>query len=94
MNKHLALVSTQGSAIIHAPQGARLTQRVLVQANELYRVPPTFHHVRVKQGIGHISHGGRDFIICPGDLLDLQRIKDVALVSPLQSESLVLELFE
>jgi len=50
--------------------------------------------VRTRHGIAHISHQGKDFIVRPGEALRLERGKDVALVSPLHSESLVLELFQ
>lgn len=70
------------------------SQRLFLYANELYRVPAIYRQVRTRQGIAHISHQGKDFIICPGEALQLERGKDIALVSPLHSESLVLELFQ
>ncbi len=69
-------------------------QRLFLYANELYRVPSAYREVRTRCGIAHISHQGKDFIVRPGEALQLERGKDVALVSPLHSESLVLELFQ
>lgn len=68
-------------------------QRLFLYANELYRVPAAYRQVRTRHGIAHISHQGKDFIVRPGESLRLEKGKDVALVSPLHSESLVLELF-
>ncbi len=70
------------------------SQRLFLYANELYRVPASYRQVRTRHGIAHISHQGKDFIVRPGEALRLERGKDVALVSPLHSESLVLELFQ
>lgn len=71
----------------------RLTQRIFLYPNELYRVPATYRQVRAQQGIAHISHGGRDLIVMPGESIALAQIADVALVSPLRNGVLVLELF-
>lgn len=73
---------------------AQPSQRLFLYANELYRVPSAYRRVRTRHGIAHISHQGKDFIVRPGELLKLEAGKDVALVSPLHSESLVLELFQ
>ena len=70
------------------------SQRLFLYANELYRIPSTYRQVRPRHGIAHISHRGQDFIVRPGEALRLEKGKDIALVSPLHSESLVLELFQ
>jgi hypothetical protein len=71
----------------------RLTQRILLFSRELYRVPSCYRRLLARQGIAHISHGGRDLILMPGESVTLAQIPDVALVSPLRGEALVLELF-
>jgi hypothetical protein len=91
MHANLALIPATGA---HRQPAERLAQRVLLYADELYRVPPVYRQVRAKQGIGHLSHGGRDFILRAGESVRFAGAKDVALISPLHSESLVLELFE
>lgn len=85
----LGLVSHQGSQAV----GDQPAQRLFLYANELYRVPSAYRQVRTQHGIAHVSYAGKDFIVCPGEALRLAPGKDIALVSPLHSESLVLELF-
>lgn len=70
-----------------------LAQRIFLHPNELYRVPATYRQVRTSRGIAHISHAGRDFVLQAGECATLDRAADVALISPLHSETLVLELF-
>jgi hypothetical protein len=62
--------------------------------NELYRVPASYRQVSAQRGIAHISHGGKDFIVRAGECFSFENDTDIALVSPLRSESLILELFE
>ncbi|MBX3012209.1 MAG: hypothetical protein KF832_11915 [Caldilineaceae bacterium] len=92
MPTQLSLVPT---ALASSPRhcGSQLTQRILLYPNELYRVPSSYRQVRTAQGVAHISHHGRDFVVHPGEWLCLERSTDVALVSPLRSEAVVLELF-
>lgn len=93
MNTQLALVATSSAQHSCQEQGGRLAQRIFLYANELYRVPAAYRHVRTQQGTAYISHGGHDFIVPSGECVDLKRGTDAILVSPLRSESLVLELF-
>jgi len=90
----LALVSASAAQQGGCAQGARLTQRIFLYPNELYRVPSTYRQVRTRNGIAHISHGGRDLIVQPGECVSLDHVTDAALVSPLRGETLVLELFQ
>jgi len=73
--------------------GLRLMQRICLYPNELYRLPPHYRQVRASQGIAYISQGGKDFVVPTDEELTLERTDDVALVSPLRSEALILELF-
>jgi hypothetical protein len=94
MRIDLALVASQSAQRSGRDRDVRLTQRLFLYPNELYRVPPSYRQVRTRHGIAHISQSGKDFIIRPGELLNLERGTDAALVSALHSESLVLELFQ
>lgn len=69
------------------------SQRLFLYAHDLYCVPSAYRRVRTRHGIAHISHQGKDFILHPGEALTLERGKDTILVSPIHSDSLVLELF-
>lgn len=92
MDTQFALVSSAATSRSRAKE-AQLAQRIFLYADELYRVPPVYRQARTRQGVAHISHGGRDFIVHSGESINLARAGDVALVSPLSGESLVLELF-
>ncbi|GEM_PF-1529004 len=94
MDTHFALIPAVATPPNRHDRGSRLVQRVFLYADELYRVPPRYRRALARQGIAHISHGGRDFIVQSGEWINLARIADVALVSPLRGESLVLELFQ
>lgn len=94
MRTDLALVPARATQRGGRDKGAQPTQRIFLYPNELYRVPPSYRQVRARQGIAHISQHGQDFIIRTGEWLTLDRTADVALVSPLYSETLVLELFQ
>lgn len=94
MQTDLALVPTLATQRSGRDKGKQPTQRIFLYPNELYRVPPSYRQVRARQGVAHISHRGQDFIIHTGESLNLDRTADVALVSPLVSETLVLELFQ
>lgn len=93
METHLTLVPSATAQPGCRDQTAQLTQRIFLYADELYRVPASYRQVRTSQGIAHISQAGRDFIVPTGECVMLARGADMALVSPLHGESLVLELF-
>lgn len=93
MSAQLALITPATTQCGHARQGAHPAQRVFLYANELYRVPATYRHVHARQGVAHISQAGRDYVVSSGDCVTLQRGADMALVSPLQSDALILELY-
>lgn len=94
MRRTLGLVALSAPQLGSQEVTGQPSQRLFLYANELYRVPSTYRQVRLRHGIAHISHQGKDFIVRPGEALRLERGKDIALVSPLHSESLVLELFQ
>jgi len=94
MRSILGLVARSAVQQGNAEVDRQPSQRLFLYANELYRVPSVYRQVRTRHGIAHISHQGQDFIVRPGEALALEKGKDVALVSPLHSESLVLELFQ
>lgn len=94
MQMDLALVPTMMTQHSSRNLDEQPTQRIFLYPNELYRVPPSYRQVRARHGVAHLSHHGRDFIIHTGESLTLDRAADVALVSPLFSETLVLELFQ
>jgi len=92
MKSTLALISRQTSPMGGASH-PQLAQRILLHPDELYRVPPTYRQVRTSRGVAHISHGGRDLIVRTGESATLEQSTEVALVSPLHREPLVMELF-
>lgn len=94
MRGTLGLVALSSSQQGRQAVGGQPAQRLFLYANELYRVPSAYRQVRTRCGIAHVSHQGKDFIVGPGEALQLEQGKDIALVSPLHSESLVLELFQ
>lgn len=94
MRGTLGLVALSATQQGSRDGGGQPAQRLFLYANELYRVPAAYRQVRTRCGTAHVSHQGKDFIVRPGEALQLERGKDVALVSPLHSESLVLELFQ
>jgi voltage-gated potassium channel Kch len=83
-------------ALIHTPLPTRqagIAQRILLYAGELYRIPATYRTVRVVEGTALITQAARDLVAGPGRELQLRRGQDVALVSPLRSSQVILELF-
>ena len=88
MNTTLTLVT--GKPTSGQPQ---VSQRLLLYRNELYRVPASYHKVRVITGTAFITQSAHDFILGPGHEASLQHSGDVALLSPLRNDPLVVELF-
>lgn len=71
---------------------SRAIQRVLLYANELYRVPTEYRLLRVVSGRALVTHNARDMILGAGCEARLQAGRDAALVSPLRGETVVMEL--
>ncbi len=93
MNNQLALVSSTRWPPVRIEQGVRLAQRILLHRGELYRVPPRYRQIRAEQGMAYVSHGGKDFIVGQGESVRFDGANDIALVSLLCGESLIVELF-
>ncbi len=93
MNAHLALVSPTLSRRSSGEKGLQLMQRIFLYPSELYRIPPIYRQVRARQGTAYISQSGKDFVVLTNERITLEKSTDVALVSPLRSEILILELF-
>jgi hypothetical protein len=88
MNATLALASGP----IHRGQ-SHLTQRLVLYAGELYRIPTTYQKLRVVTGTAFVTQAARDHIAGPGREILFQPKGGVALISPLRTDSLVVELY-
>jgi hypothetical protein len=92
MHTDLELVSAIDRKRHCRDQAARPVQRLLLYADELYRVPSFYRQVCIEQGVAYISQNGRDFIVPTGEGIALNGGKEAILVSPLGGKSLVVEL--
>ncbi len=91
MRAQLALI---GSASQHAPdQPGSPRQRLFLYPHELYRVPASYRRLRVVAGMALVTQAARDLVVGAGDMAALATGRDVALVSPLRNQNLVLELY-
>ena len=72
-------------------RGEQLMQRILLYPGELYRIVPLRQQVKVVQGTAYLSHGGKDYFVQPGEAIKIGGGRDIALVSPVRGESLVME---
>jgi hypothetical protein len=70
-----------------------LAQRLLLYRGELYRVPPCYERLRVVEGVAFVTQAARDRILPPGHEMALEHHADVALVSPLRGDRLIVELY-
>jgi hypothetical protein len=70
----------------------KLMQRILLYPGELYRIASHHRRVRVVQGAAYLSYSGKDYIVQPGEAVSVKGACDMALVSPMRSEALVMEL--
>lgn len=91
MSHALALISAQRLA--GPPQRTPIAQRLVLYAGELYRVPTSYRALLVQTGTAYITQAGHDRILQSGQALQLDSAADVALVSAMRSEQVVLELF-
>src|SRR5215212_9715077 len=92
MNHTLALVSPMRSG--HFRLAARLTQRLVLYCGELYRVPAGYQLLRIKAGIAYVTQAGQDHILRSGQEMQLDSATDLALVSGIGDEPVILELFK
>lgn len=70
-----------------------LAQRLLLYRGELYRVPTSYERLRVVDGVAFVTQAARDRILMSGHEMVLEHDADIALVSPLRGEQLVVELY-
>ncbi len=91
MSHALALISANRLAVPTQPPA--IAQRLVLYGGELYRVPATYRALLVKTGTAYITQAGHDRIVQSGESLQLDSAADVALVSAMRSEQVVLELF-
>jgi hypothetical protein len=68
-------------------------QRLFLYPRELYRVPGNYRHLRVVAGKALVTHAARDLILDTGHTATLESRRDVALVSALSDQNLILELY-
>jgi hypothetical protein len=88
MNTNFRLVSPDRRKVQPA-----ILQRILLYPDELYRVPDGYCKLRVVAGTALMTQAARDLILAPGHEASLDRGRDCALISPLRSNHLIVELF-
>ncbi len=72
----------------------QIAQRLVLYRGELYRVPAEYHMLRIKSGTAYVTQAGQDRIVNGGQMTLLEANADVALISVLAGEPVVLELFQ
>ena len=91
MNSSLSLIS---AAHVGRPQyQAQIAQRLVLYRGELYRVPACYRLLRIKAGMAYVTQAGQDRILLAGQELQLDNAADMALISGIGCEQVVLELF-
>jgi hypothetical protein len=91
MNQALSLLSPR---IGRFPAQPHLAQRLVLYRGELYSVPPHFRLLRVTTGVAYVTQSGQDHIVRSGQELHLTRVADLALVSGVDGEQVIVELFD
>lgn len=66
--------------------------RLVLCAGELHRMRPPHTQLRVVFGTAYVSHAGRDIIVAAGDCATFDSASDVALISGLGKQPLIVEL--
>jgi hypothetical protein len=92
MNHALALVSPVRSVHFRLP--AQLAQRLVLYCGELYRVPACYRQLRIAAGRAYVTQAGQDRILRSGQEMQLDSAADMALVSGIGGEQVILELFD
>ena len=90
MNQALSLLSPR---IGRFPTQTQLAQRLVLYRGELYSVPPHFPRLRVTAGVAYVTQSGQDHIVRSGQELHLAHAVDPALVSAIEGEQVIVELF-
>jgi hypothetical protein len=91
MNHSLALVSS--ACVKHTITEAQIAQRLVLYRGELYRVPAEYRMLRIKSGTAYVTQAGQDRIVLCGQTTPLETDADVALISTLAGEPVIVELF-
>lgn len=91
MNSSLALVSPAHPASV--TQRQPIAQRLVLYQGELYRVPAAYHLLRVHSGQAYVTQAGQDRILLDEQELQLDSAADMALVSGIGGQPVILELF-
>jgi hypothetical protein len=92
MNQALALVPPL--RIGRFPLQAQLTRQLALYRGELYRVPARYRLLRIQAGMAYVTQAGQDHILRSGQEMQLERAADIALVSAIAGEQVILELFD
>ncbi len=67
--------------------------RLVLCAGEVHRIRRPHAQVRVVFGVAHVSQAGRDIIVSAGDCTMIDDKADVALLSALGKQPLIVELY-
>jgi hypothetical protein len=92
MNQTLSLVPPV--PIGYFPLQVQLVQRLVLYHGELYRVPVRYCLLRITAGRAYVTQAGQDYSLRRGQELGLDSTADVALVSAIGGEAVILELFD
>jgi hypothetical protein len=90
MNQSLALLSSHTGRF---PVQTQLAQRFVLYRGELYRVPPWYGLLRVAAGMAYVTQAGQDHLVPCGQEFHLSHSTDPALVSAIDGEQVIVELF-
>ena len=91
MNGSLALVSpARPTSVARRDQ---VVQRLVLYHGELYRVPADYRLLRVHSGQAYVTQAGQDRILLDEQELQLDSAADMALVSGIGGQPVILELF-
>jgi hypothetical protein len=91
MRTQLALIQSESQRAPSRQGSPR--QRLFLYPHELYRVPDSYRQLRVVTGTALVTQAARDLILGAGQTAALESGQDVALISALRDQSLVLELY-
>jgi hypothetical protein len=71
----------------------RLPAQLVLHRGDLYQVPAYYRLLRIKAGMAYVTQTDHDRILPVGQEWQLDRATDIALVSSIGCEPVVLELF-
>jgi hypothetical protein len=70
-----------------------LLMRLMLQPKELFRLTPVSRSLKVVAGAAWVTANGQDIFLASGESLSLPPHGDVALISALGNNTLILEVF-